>query len=58
LQLNFSSFSCVFESRECNKVAHALAKLGSECVGMEEPVLSSIPFCIQTLVAGDLLASE
>jgi hypothetical protein len=29
--LNFSSFSCVFESRECNKVAHALAKLGSEC---------------------------
>jgi hypothetical protein len=39
-------------------VAHALAKLGSECVGMEEPVLSSIPFCIQTLVAGDLLASE
>jgi hypothetical protein len=27
-------------------------------MGMEEPVLSSIPLCIQILVAGDILASE
>lgn len=43
VSLNFLNFECVFKSRDCNKAAHALAALGSECVEGDEFISTSIP---------------
>jgi hypothetical protein len=39
--------------RECNRVAHVLAQLGSVCSVQSEPVLVDIPVCTRRLVAED-----
>lgn len=54
----FLQFECIFKSRDCNCVAHALAELGYECVGGEEIISNSIPCNIPALVAADVLADE
>jgi ribonuclease HI len=54
VQSNFSSFKCVYVPRSCNAVADALAIHGCNQVMGAATVLSSLPSCIQTLVAKDL----
>jgi hypothetical protein len=55
--LNFGSFRCLFQRRECNRVAHALA-IGCECTEGDNPIVDVLPSCIQVIVADDLSASE
>jgi hypothetical protein len=40
-----------YKPRECNQAAHALAAVGSEIVGETDPILDSLPHCIQVTVA-------
>ena len=54
---NFNSFVCLAIPRDCNKVAHELAILGCACAEESEPVLSSLPDHVNTLIADEQLAS-
>ena len=56
VRLNFNYFECVHEPRICNKLAHAVAALSWECLEGDDPVLSSLPLCIQKLVTDDISA--
>ena len=40
--------------RDCNRVAHELAALGSKCEEAQPSVLAGVPDCIMYLVSGDL----
>jgi superfamily II RNA helicase len=55
---NFPAFVCVFKRRECNRPAHVLAELGSQCVEGQELITSSIPNNVNVLVTADRLADE
>lgn len=57
-RLNLFSFSFQFKPRECNRVARALAALGSECSEEDHPIVENLPNCISMLVADDPLAHE
>ena len=50
---NFNSFVCLAIPRDCNKVAHELAILGCACAEESEPVLSSLPDHVNTLIADE-----
>jgi len=54
---NFNSFVCLAIPRDCNKVAHELAILGCACAEESEPVLSSLPDHVNTLIADEQSAS-
>ena len=56
--VNFSRFCCVSVSRECNRVAHAIAASGYECVEGFGQILSSLPDQINVIVADELSAHE
>ena len=56
--VNFSRFRCVSVSRECNRVAHAIAASGYECVEGFGQILSSLPDQINVIVADELSAHE
>ena len=55
---NFIHFECVFQGRDCNRVAHELASLGYDCVEGNELISSSIPEHIAVIVAADLSADK
>uniref|UniRef100_A0A0E0G6I0 RNase H type-1 domain-containing protein n=1 Tax=Oryza nivara TaxID=4536 RepID=A0A0E0G6I0_ORYNI len=57
LVTNFVSFQS-YMSRECNRVDHVLALLGSACLAQSELVLVAIPVCITRLVAKDISDHE
>ena len=54
---NFNSFVCLAIPRDCNKVAHELTILGCACAEESEPVLSSLPDHVNTLIADEQSAS-
>jgi len=56
--VNFSRFCCVSVSRECNRVAHAIAASGYECVEGFGQILSSLPDHINVIVADELSTHE
>ena len=56
--VNFSRFCCVSASGECNRVAHAIAASGYECVEGFGQILSSLPDQINVIVADELSAHE
>ena len=49
--LHFQDFSFAFASRQCNKVAHVLAK--QACGGMNTVVWHETPSCIHSLLVAD-----
>ena len=60
LYLNFVSWRVQQRPRSCNRVAlaHELAALGSLCYLDAEPILVSIPSCIQSVIAEDSASFE
>ena len=58
VRLNFFSFRCAYAQRQCNRIADALAALGRECGEEENCILSSLPNCIQSLLAEDSSVNE
>ena len=54
LHINFSSFVVAHKPRSCNLVAHSLAGLEAELCPGTNPIMDSIPPCINVLVANDL----
>lgn len=57
--VNFISVRFAFVPRTCNKLADALAVLGSSCDVEIETVLSVLPaVCIRDMVANDLAPVE
>ena len=57
VHVNFNCFQCLCVPRECNRVTHEIASSGYECDGVEQ-ILSSLPECINVIVADDLSAHE
>lgn len=55
---NFISLKFAYVPRNCNKVADALAALGSRCDAETETMVSDLPDCIRNLVANDLAPVE
>lgn len=55
---NFIQFMCEFQNRDCNRVAHELAKLGYHCAEGYEVVDASIPEHIAVIVAAELSADK
>ena len=53
LSLNFVSWRIQHRSRTSNRVAHELATLGSLCSLDAEPIMGSIPLCIQFVIADE-----
>jgi ribonuclease HI len=51
---NFSSFIIKHAPRDCNRVAHELALIGSRSNNLVPSVLAGVPSCITVLVSGDL----
>ena len=55
---NFTSWRIQQHPRSCNKVAHALAALGSVCEPDEPSMLATIPAQIHPIIAEDLAMSK
>lgn len=51
---NFANCSIKYIPRECNRVAHELAAIGSRSSVHEPSVLPGVPFCMMVLVSSDL----
>jgi hypothetical protein len=45
-------------SRECNKVVHALAVVGRDCEESANPILDIIPSCIMNITTDDISNKE
>lgn len=58
VHVNFNSFRCVSVPRDCNRVAHATAASGYECVEGFGEILNSLPKHINVIVADELSAHE
>jgi hypothetical protein len=54
LEGNFGSITIKYASRECNRVAHELALIGSKSVISAPVVMAGVPNCIMVLVSSDL----
>jgi ribonuclease HI len=54
LMKNFVSFQAKFGPRECNRVAHELASLGSRSNVLVPSVMAGVPECILNLVSSNL----
>jgi len=54
LLCNFSSFVVAHNPHSCNLVAHSLAALRAKLCPSTNPIMDSIPPCIDVLVANDL----
>ena len=54
--LNFSTFAFSFAPRDCNKVAHALAALGSNGQEPQRLWLEAVPDDVSVLLASDVAA--
>jgi hypothetical protein len=54
LHINFSSFMVAHKSRSCNLVVQSLAALGAKLCPGTNPIMDSIPPCINVPVANDL----
>jgi ribonuclease HI len=52
---NFASFLVKYAPRDCNRVAHELASIGSRSHDLAPSVLAGVPNCIMVLVSGDLV---
>lgn len=50
----FSHRLVCFAPRDCNRVAHELAALGSRCDEAQPSVSAGVPDCIMSVVSGDL----
>ena len=50
---NFASFIVKYVPRDCNRVAHELASIGSRSHDLAPSVLAGVPNCIMVLVSGD-----
>jgi hypothetical protein len=53
-QLNFSLISFVYSSRNCNKVAHAMAAIGVSSQAAVRLWTEDLPNDVKMLVASDL----
>jgi hypothetical protein len=51
---SFSNCLLMFAPRSCNKVAHALADVGSSCSNGDDVLWDFTPPCVSDLVASDL----
>ena len=47
---NFASFIVKYVPRDCNRVAHELASIGSSSLDLAPSVLAGVPNCIMVLV--------
>ena len=56
IRLNFSTFAFSFVPRDCNKVTHALAALGSNGQEPQRLWLEAVPDDVSVLLASDLAA--
>jgi hypothetical protein len=52
---NVASFIVKYVPRDCNRVAHELASIGSRSHDLVPTVLAGVPNCILVLVSGDLV---
>lgn len=57
LSTSFISVSISYASRNCNRVAHALAALGCKCPQGDDLLWESTPTAVEGLVASDCIAS-
>jgi ribonuclease HI len=55
---NFISWFVKYCPRSCNRVGHELAILGTACAPEDDPILDSIPACIQCVLADDSAVVE
>ena len=54
---NFVNFHVRYVPRQCNRVAHELASIGSRSVESDSVVTAGVPDCILYLVSSDLADS-